>query len=215
MAAATAQSLKARTQDALKELGRKGTATVKARRPRRRQSARLGNHGIAIAPGRMRAALGPPSRRRCTWIRSAEGMFDQTDYVLIKDIPPPLRAGSEAAPALRLPPRRDRSRHAPRDPARVAGIRRLPRQTLNSRYRKRRRGDRRGRRIGGVWRRIAFGLRRPRAAAFHELYGNVRNRASVRPVTAPESYLPPWPGQLGPDRFRCTLLRRGTTWPDS
>ncbi|AMV21145.1 GNAT family N-acetyltransferase [Planctomyces sp. SH-PL14] len=201
------KSLKARTQDTLKQLGKKGTAAVKARVLVGGNLLAWGNHGIAIAPGEDAARLWPAIAEAMYRIRASEGLFDQTDYVLIKDIPAPLRAGSEAL-------RRFGYRPVETDPDMLLAIPSAWRGyddylgSLNSRYRKSARG------IAADVESAGYGVESlsdcgGHERRIHELYGNVHNRASIRPVTAPESYLPALARALGPDRFRCTLLRRG------
>lgn len=201
------KSLKAKAQEALKGLGRKGATSLKARVLVGGNLLAWGNHGIAIAPGEDPARLWPAIAEAMYRIRAAEGLFEQTDYVLIKDVPAPQRAASESL-------RRYGYRPVETDPDMLleipAGWRGYDDYlaSLNSKYRKSARGILSDAESAGyvVESLTSCAGHEPR---LHELYMNVHNRASVRPVTAPETYLPALGSALGSDRFRCSVLRRG------
>lgn len=206
-AATQRKSLKQKTTEALKSLGKKGATAMKARILVGGNLLAWGNHGIALAPGEDAARLWPAIAEAVYRIRASEGLFEQTDYVLIKDIPAPHRPASEAL-------KRFGYRAVETDPDMILEIPAAWRGyddylgSLNSRYRKSAKGiftdaDAAGLTAesltdcGGLEQRL------------HQLYMNVHGKAAVRPVTAPEGYLPALARALGAEKFRCTVLRRG------
>jgi len=166
-----------------------------------------GNHGLAFADGAEEQRLWPAVAEALYRLRSAERLVGKTDYLLIKDLP---AAKSQSHAALR----RFSYRCVETDPDMVLEIATSWRHfddylaSLTSKYR----GS--ARKIASTieaagWRLEQLSDLAPVADPLWRLYLNVHQRAAVKPVTAPATYLPALAQALGPTRFRCTVLRRG------
>lgn len=165
-----------------------------------------GAHGIAFAPGEDSARLWPAVAEALYRIRNAEKLVGKTDYVMVKDIPAALADCAD-------PLRRFSYRPTETDPDMVLEIPAAWRSyddylnSLNSKYRKTAKAldadvTKAGLRVESLHDVSA------EADLIHRLYQQVHERAKVRLATLPAPYLPALAAAAGPDRFRCTVIRR-------
>ena len=164
-----------------------------------------GFHGAAFADGEDPAALWPAVSEALYRIRQADRLSGDTDFVLVKDVTPVERAGAETL-------RRFSYRPIETDPNMVLELRPEWRgydDYLGALAAKYRRGakdlDAKVEAAGGRVEPLADVP--AHADRLHALYRHVHEKAAVRPVTMPASYLPAVAAALG-DRFRCTVIRR-------
>lgn len=165
-----------------------------------------GPHGVAIADGEDVGSIWPGIAEALYRVRRANKLMGQTDYVMLKDVSAEHHASMESM-------RRFRYRPKETEPDMVLEIQ--PQwqgfddylDTLNRKYRKP---------IKNVFKELeAAGCAVEREdnvaehdARLHALYLAVNQRAKVRLVTIPEGYFGALADALGPDRFRCTVIRR-------
>lgn len=197
-----------RSTSGLRDLGRAAIGRVERRVLVCGNLLSWGPHGIGFAAGEHPQRLWPAVADALYRIRSAERLWGNTDYVMIKDVPDSMLGDSE-------PLRRFSYRTVTTDPDMVLELPATWRtyndylSALNSKYRKTAKAI-----DADV---AAAGLRveplrdlSGEADSIHALYLQVHARARVRLATISCDYLPALAAAVGPDRFRCTVIRKGT-----
>ena len=165
-----------------------------------------GRHGVAFAPGEDPAILWPAVAEALYRIRRAEKLLGDTSLVVVKDMSP---ADHPAVQSLRG----FSYRPAETDPDMVLELPPAWRSLddylarLDAKYRNAFKQVFRKLTEAGVTLEPLTDLA-PHAGRLHELYLAVQANASLRPVTAPASYLPALAQHAGAG-FRCTVARRG------
>jgi len=166
-----------------------------------------GAHGLALAPGEDAPRLWPAILEGLYRIRNAEKLVGKTDYVMIKDLPVARADGDHHL-------RRFSYRPTETDPDMILEIAPQWRTyedylaSLNSRYRKTAKTLEKDVAAAGLRVETLADLS-VEADAIHALYRQVHGRAAVRLAAVPATYLPALAATAGPDRFRCTVIRRG------
>jgi hypothetical protein len=164
-----------------------------------------GCHGVAFAPDENPAELWPAVAEALYRIRRAERLMGQTDLIMVKDLTL-FETGHDALHRFSFRPLKT-------DPNMVLEI---PASwlkyedylgALDSKNRYKAKDQMKKLAAGGCTVEPLSDLS-PYSARLHELYLAVHGKASVRPVTLPDSYLPKLAGVAGDD-FRCTVIRRG------
>lgn len=164
-----------------------------------------GQHGIAVAPGQTLAEIWPAIAEALYRIRRSEKLEGQPSLVMVKDLDDQSEAGIESF-------RRFRYRPFETEPNMVLefpeGCRRFDDYLglLNSRYRKtvRKTADAV---LGAGFRIERTPLLTAPAGRVFDLYKQVQEQASVRPVSLAPDYLPAMAEALG-EGFRWSLIRR-------
>ena len=190
----------------LKNLRRRGFGKLRTRLLVCGNLLSWGPHGVAFARDEPVGELWPAVAEALYRIRRADRLAGQTQFVMLKDYPVP-EDGNESEESLR-----DFSYRAlETEPDMVLEL--PPSWSGFEDY------------LGGMTAKYRKAVRKilvtiysacvvervcdlePHATRIHELYGQVLSRSDVRLTRLPEDYLPALARWLGPERFRCTLLR--------
>jgi hypothetical protein len=165
-----------------------------------------GPHGVALADGEPAEELWTGVAEALYRIRRAEKLAGQTDLVMIKDLPHDELAG--AAPMRRFSyATLETEPNMVLDLAGIDGFEAYLAR-LNKKYRKAAKEIARDVEAAGLTVEPLRGMH-ARGDALHRLYLDVHEHAQVRVATFPSGYLPGLERALGPDAFRCTVIRRG------
>ncbi|MEZ4449034.1 MAG: GNAT family N-acetyltransferase [Nannocystaceae bacterium] len=166
-----------------------------------------GLHGVHFAAGESPAELWPAVAEALYRVRRAERLSGQADYIVVKDMSDEHMEG--CAPLARFS-----YRPMATGPDMVLDLPPAWRRyddylaSLNQKYRKAARKLARDVEAAGLRVEALTDLEGHRRA-LHALYHEVERRAPVRLASMPEGYLPDLAACLGPERFRCTVIRRG------
>lgn len=165
-----------------------------------------GNHGVAFAPDVEPEAAWPAIAEVMYRIRRAEKLSGQTDFSLIKDLPPTEHTSAAAL-------ERFSYRSVETDPDMILQIRgdwRTYEDYLSSLDRKYRYSAKQiSKEISEAGCTVeTLSDLKPHANRLHELYSAVQQNAPVRPIVLHQDYLPAMAEALGND-FRCTVVRKG------
>ena len=165
-----------------------------------------GPHGWAVAPGENPADVWRGIADALYRIRRADKLSGRIDYILVKDVVDAATGGQDAL-------RNAGYRPLETDPEMELQIRPAWRSyddylaDMNNKYRKSVRNVQKSVEKAGYLVEPLADLS-ARSDVLHRLYEQVASRAGARITHQPPDYLPAMADRLGPDRFRCTVIRR-------
>ncbi|MFM9961208.1 MAG: GNAT family N-acetyltransferase [Planctomycetaceae bacterium] len=165
-----------------------------------------GAHGFAMRANEEPARLWPAIAEALYRIRNAEKLVGKTDYVMVKDLPSNLAIDAKSLAQFSY-------RSVATDPDMVLEIPATWQsyddylQSLNAKYRKTAKALDTDLLKAGLRVEPLLDLS-SEAESLHALYGQVQAKAKVRLASVPATYLPALAELAGPDRFRCSVVRR-------